>query len=308
MPDEPRSPEYFKQLFTSAGKGKGGLYDFWVQQSYGKLNLDLSTVQGWYTLPYTRAQEQQKDRLTKWTDCAKNFQKKLWQLNPNGIIVIWNDVFDTYGASSYPLTLNGTQRNYMAVSLDREGWHPAIAAQEMGHGYGLGHSFAYPDMEYGDSWDSMSSWTSGWFFNPPDDPDFGIKGPGLIAPTRMWMGWITQDRIRECSTACGPAQVVGLDHPEVGGPLVIKIPGDGGAFYTIEYRTKEGWDQGMPGNSVVVHKVEPSGRSLLMPGWNAALWRAGESFQVDQLHIELGRLDGNSAWVCVNLPPCTGTF
>src|SRR4051794_12254365 len=54
-PAEPKTTDWFRDLFTARGAGQGGLYDYWHDQSYGAISLDGSTVTGWLTIPYSRA-------------------------------------------------------------------------------------------------------------------------------------------------------------------------------------------------------------------------------------------------------------
>ena len=65
----PQAPAFFSRMFGAAGRGTGGLYDYYADQSYGKLRLS-ATVRGWYTMPYTVAQEAAKCRWDRIGDCV----------------------------------------------------------------------------------------------------------------------------------------------------------------------------------------------------------------------------------------------
>ena len=64
MSDVATSPQpvsFFQRFFGAAGAGQGGLYDYFNDQSYGRVKI-AADVRGWYTMPYTRATEAAKSR------------------------------------------------------------------------------------------------------------------------------------------------------------------------------------------------------------------------------------------------------
>ncbi|MFI6450591.1 hypothetical protein ACIBF6_03485 [Streptosporangium amethystogenes] len=47
-PEEPRPPQFFRELFSDAGKGLGGFAGFLADQSWGRTSVAGSAVKGWY--------------------------------------------------------------------------------------------------------------------------------------------------------------------------------------------------------------------------------------------------------------------
>src|SRR5436190_24369257 len=50
-----RPTSFFQDLFTETGAGKGGMFDYWRDMSYGAIDLTGSRVFGWFTQPQTLA-------------------------------------------------------------------------------------------------------------------------------------------------------------------------------------------------------------------------------------------------------------
>ncbi|HEY5649532.1 MAG TPA: CARDB domain-containing protein, partial [Nitrospiria bacterium] len=81
-----------------------------------------------------------------------------------------------------------------------------------------------------------------------------------------------------------------LDQPTDGGTafLMAEIPIDADRFYTVEARRFAGYDQGIPGEAVILHEVQPSRTydALVVdpdgngdPNDEGAMWRVGETFE-----------------------------
>ncbi len=160
---------------------------------------------------------------------------------------------------------------------------------EMGHGFGLPHSFAAnPDMEYGDGWDVMSFATTTFQFPISFRGAQGAATVGLNArnlealnalPARR--GWVrTQPDFSELIT------LDPLNQSPIGnrGFLIAKIAPNAtrprrsnNSSFTIEYRRKAGWDQSIPEDAVLVHEVRANGLSYLQPTvWGR--FTAGQQF------------------------------
>ena len=57
MTNEPFTNAQVSDFFSETGKGKGGMYDYFHDVSYGNIDLSGTTVKGWYTMPFTYADE-----------------------------------------------------------------------------------------------------------------------------------------------------------------------------------------------------------------------------------------------------------
>jgi hypothetical protein len=285
---EPKALSVLRDFFSESGAGKGGVFDYFKDVSYGAIDLTGSTVHGWYTMPFTLQQHlnlggpQPGGRPQKLQACVDaamkdpHFPASMIASSYYGIVVFWNDDAGQYWGGQQSVTIGGTTRTFGTAALTASSLRIPTAAQEMMHGYGLYlHSRCYDGAEYGDAWDVMSADTFGsgstcGYANPTfQRSPFGQSGPGLIAPYRAWFGWIPASRIRYTA---GPATVTlaALDDASRPGDLMVQVPiGLSSAIYTVEFRRRAGWDQGLPADAVVVHQVLPGGQTYLMKSGSA---------------------------------------
>jgi hypothetical protein len=154
------------------------------------------------------------------------------------------------------------------VYADIAGVFPSEMGHEMLHVYGLSHSwnefgtkpadnFSNND-EYQDPFDVMSNHASTYEFFNPTFPGAGQacmggvcagSGPNLVAPFKDALGWIAPERRWTATLGTGRTDTVTLaavSAPEANGYLWARIAGaTPGTYWTIEYRTRDGWDRQM---------------------------------------------------------------
>jgi M6 family metalloprotease-like protein len=272
IPDEPHTVDFYKQLFCQDGAGKGGVLDYWQQVSYGALDLSGSKVFGWYQLDHTLAEQvpltydQQLQKIYAVAKGDVDFK------NFYGIVAVYNFPAGSGG--------NVLTADYLDEAIKKYGFaglgvaeiteSPSYATHEMGHGYGLPHSWGMkngPAVEYGDPWDIMSNDMTYTF----KGPNFGPSGPGLVAPYLIKMGWLTGNRVASVDHDMDlPTEIhlAALGHADVEGPLAIRIDLtdlDGDPLtYVIEYRHQDRWDKGISYDAVLVHRVSTDGLSYLL--------------------------------------------
>jgi hypothetical protein len=290
----PQPMSYFNTMFGAAGAGTGGLYDYFRDQSYGKLNLKV-TVRGWYTMPYTKAQEAAKTRWARIADCVNTAAAAGYTVpTGNRIVVLTNSQQDSGSSGG-------------RVLLDPGAWNPRFAAHEMGHGYGLDHSFSndltYQNAswsapgEYDDMWDEMSAQhvysVAG---------TYGQRGTGFNAFHRDKMGWIPKNRITTFGANGVSAATVSLapvNVPAAAGSLLVRVPynpGDLFNYYTVEYQRKTGWSNGIPADTVLIHDVK-NGRPTLLRNLGVAGKPPAQSLSANGVTIGVTYASGNLAQV-----------
>jgi hypothetical protein len=265
---EPQPADFFRRFMTIEGLGQAGEADYWRDMSYGAIDFTGSMVFGWYQMSYSLLDFQSMSRFDKImaginTGLAQGVDFSTFY----GIVVMLNRQVDSGAIAPDPigLTLNGVTKPYGVLLLDPGAWYDTFASHEMGHGYGLQHSWSTPpDTEYGDPWDIMSAMTFGGTW-PYFQGNFGDSGPGLIAPYREKLGWLTADRIVALNQIGGlpVATSLGVLSDSVPqGTLMTRVfheAADPRHYYTLEYRRRIGWDQSLSKDAIVLHEVRKNG-------------------------------------------------
>ncbi len=264
QPQTPQQPQFFRDMFTASGSGRGGLFDYWHDVSQGRIDLTGSVVVGWYNEKLTLADEQKKSRWDKTQDCVDTAKDNGYSV-PDGsrIAVMVNTQIDSGSVGG-------------RVLLDPGAWNVTFAAHEMGHGYGLNHSFSddtsYKNAswsqpgEYDDEWDIMSAMHVFTFAGA----NYGTSGPGLIAPYMDRLGWLPRSRILTFGADGTSSRTLTLDavnQPTGNGSIMVRVPFDPAnpyRYYTVEYRRKVGWDRGIPADTVLIHEIRDNGIAYLL--------------------------------------------
>ncbi|CAF1363868.1 unnamed protein product [Rotaria sordida] len=244
------TPTEIKEKFLD--RGTGGLADYWHDISNGLINFNSSSVNGWYTISETKEQQLKKSRNQRFDDCVK--ASKLLIRASQRIIVITNPGIDLWGRN---------KQVYTAEDHDL-----TLIAHEMGHAYGLAHSFSddpnYRNIdwaqigEYDDEWDVMSA----AHVKTTNTIKYGSAPPGLNGYGLERLGWIPLNRIYtfgKKGETSATLILTTLMNPASNYPLLIRIPFDPSDYqhyYLIEMRFKENWDAGFHQNFVFIHEIK----------------------------------------------------
>ena len=258
----PRTKSWFESLLLGSVTAPG-LDHYWREVSYGNVNLAGSVVAGWYTLPqprsyYVYGSPLQLNLQRAVNDCTSVADADVYFPGFVGINLAFNDDLDCCAwGGSWNLARDGQTRTYRMTWLPPWGYeNQGPVAHEMGHGFGLPHSSGPYSATYDSAWDVMSGI---WLDCPPYDPSYGCVGTHTISYHKDILGWIPA--AQRYVAAAGTSQTITLERlgqPTTGNYLMAKIPIAGSAtnFYTVEVRRFAGYDATLPGQAVVIHKVD----------------------------------------------------
>jgi hypothetical protein len=213
-------------FFTEAGKGKGGIFDYFAQVSNGLVSLSGTTVfpttnstnDDWYRLPLLPsgegnlswyASQSGQARYPIWKDCVNTAVSQ--GANFTGyysVLVVTNRSHDdsalaTGQGCQAPTPNNGPNIATASVVINFHNLYVRDTAHEMGHGFGLQHSLDTwdcrpPDAEYCDPYDLMSANNvksfTGQLGITSDQLEVAPTGPGLNAPLLDSLGSLPANR------------------------------------------------------------------------------------------------------------------
>lgn len=291
--DEPKDLAYFQGMYSSEYPG---LDHYWREQSFDLANLEGSGAFGWYTLPYSREHYVPPSGYMDWgaaaEDCTAVADADIYFPDYVGINLMFNAILDccAWGGSWY-LCRDGVCQNW------RMTWEPpwgyeniGVIAHETGHGFGLPHSSGDYGQVYDNAWDVMSDlWSNG--NRGGVDPVYGTMGQHTISYHKNLLEWIDSEHMIVVPT--GTRRTIHVEQialPQMDEALGVKvlINDSQNLFYTIESRRFEGYDSWLPGEAVIIHKVdvyrsEPAHVIDIDgdgdTGDEGAMWRVGETFE-----------------------------
>ncbi len=289
------------------GSSYPGLEHYWREVSYGNIpDLRGSVVVGWYNLPRPRSyyvydqngdgeEDFESDRAAE--DCIAVADADVFFPDFDGINLVFNqNLHGPARGGGMFLTLDG-KNGFWGLT-----WLPDWAhenqktwAHEMGHGFGLQHSSGPYDETYDSQWDVMSGGRSLFPY-----PGYGYLGVHTIAYHKDFLGWIPAGRKYVAPrNSTRTITLEQLAQPGSEGYLMAEIPiGDSDTdFYTVEARLFAGYDNEIPDEAVVIHKVDTTLADRLAqvvdvdnngdPNDAGAMWTPGEIFTDTENNLQV---------------------
>jgi hypothetical protein len=280
---EPQTNQWYRDLIYSA------LVPYWRDISYGSYDLTgTNVVDAWNTMGVGTPQWGTLSRWDRVGNCMNAYSgSKDGYVNT---IAIVNGEGDAGNAGGRVLATPSSS-------------NVTFLGHETGHTFGWGHSFDDTDRknsswsapgEYFDYWDIMSAMAV-YDFNHPQG---GTAGPEMNAPYKAKQGFIPAQRITRLNPGATPQtwrwNLAAINRPEANGNLMVRIGADDNNYYTVEYRMKSGWDQAIPQNTVLVHRVTNGVSYLITAGGAERLVGSTSSFPLGGRYVTV-RVNGFAA-------------
>jgi N-acetylneuraminic acid mutarotase len=291
---EPRTIAQYRDW--TASSSYPGLNHYWLEQSFNQMNVEGSTTVGWFTLPFPRdhyISSGGADLQALLTDCTGAADPVVNFPFYFGINLQFNADLDccSWGGGS-TLTLDGQTKGYGVTWM--AGWADlSTYAHEEGHSLGLPHSSGPYGDTYDSPWDVMSSNCTLY--------DWSMSScipQHTIGFHKAMLGWA--DAAHIFTAPPNASQSITLERlaqpgTTTGHYLVAYIPlQSSSAFpaYSVEARRLVGYDSNVPGNAIVLHRVD--GTATVVDVDNngdvsdqGAQWTVGETFTDAPLGIRM---------------------
>jgi M6 family metalloprotease-like protein len=313
----PRS--YYEQLLANE---YGGMEHYWQDVSYGRLDLQVDEIYGWYKLPkpqhYYNNNEPWEIGERFYRHCLNAADRHLRLRDYYGFTFWANGRLQNRGwGFRATVDREGKRRDYGFTLMSEpatwaeDSWAPnGVLAHEMGHGFGLQHSGGCRSCEF-NMWDLMGTIGAEcqWQEPYPDEDGTRYCIPQHPLSFQKWrLGWVHHEETYVARP--GSDRTVTL-MPLTRGPdtgyLWLKVPlsGDRPGFFFVEAREFDGYDVETVAEAILIYRWDTRPASSgddpyvidtdgdARPNDEEAMWRPGETFLHEQSGIRISVISEN---------------
>ena len=266
----------FEQMMNAENyEGTGSFRDFFLQNSYGKLDIE-TTVVGWIQLPSNKYMYSTEDMTRLISDALNAVDDDIdftqFDNDGDGIldglsIIHQGTGAEVTGSSSDIWSHSGgllsevyaggirvntytIQPELLGISSPTQKITVGVFCHEFGHNLGAPDFY---DSDYEQSggefegtgvWDLMAGGIWNESLQPGDSPSH------INMWQKMQFGWVTPQYLNESRTVTG---IPSASSSPVGYIAQTSREGD---YFVLENRTQEGFDRALPGHGIVVYHVD----------------------------------------------------
>lgn len=294
--DVAAEPEAFstfnlERYLGASGLGSGNLVDYFLDTTYGAVDLSQTVVdRSWRTLSITRAEAQKRyaDAIAAKSHYRGGMIDEC--INAARAAGVNVDAYEYHTVFMNELIDVGASGR--RVLVDPGLYDHAFMTHEMGHALGLPHahgdatsrpycSGSPGDGEYCDAFDTM-----GDGYTYPFNTEYGRTAAGFNAIHRTKLAALPSSRVQtlvpESTRRLTTVTVAGLNRPEANAPLEVRVGIVGQPIATrylsVELRQNASWDRSFPQDGVLVRELRDNGRGYLLTSLGGPLRVAGGGY------------------------------
>ena len=264
---QPFTVSQVRQLLTEAGRGKTFAADYWHDMSEGKIDLRGSVVRGWFTIrepwetvkrPGSKKGELRARAIQASVDAAAQDPRHPYTVPQGHRVIAIHNTPPESGTSGARRILGHPFRHNLF-----------FYAHEMGHTLGFYHSFSDDTNFQSNWWADFGQYDNEWDIMGKDKyafPFFGADkaGPGMNGYNLRVKGWLPDSEVTLLvsgllffNTISGTFPLTSLSVRDgIGKKLLTILRVNKDRLYTVELRTPDNWDRGIPQPVVLIHELK----------------------------------------------------
>lgn len=275
---------WYRNYFFGPVYGQAG---YWMKQTSYQLVLD-GEVRDWVSVDTPNPNLM--NRTVVLNDAIRSMEQGYGvDFNPFDIVILVIGAPANVGSDGGSTQVRSKDRNHAGIVI-RTGDRFDFVAHELGHAFGLNHSYGnwtYKNSswsqpgEYGHPYCVMSAQGYGGIGQPffpaePRDgrPEYSGLGPSLNAGTALERGWLDAyvHQLPGVQTKYELRSRHWLGKSPGSTPQALEVRGVDGKTYVVEYRENDMWDAGQGAPALIINAMRGSSADLAHPNTQSATY------------------------------------